>query len=98
MTGRPKRTSLIRSRFAFRALITGVTFTAFTGMSAFAATHVWNPNAPLRPSAGVVPGHDAEGGGEPAAPTPAPTTRARITTTGRVPTTTLPPRTRAHSS
>ena len=91
MNDRPStRTSLIRSKNALRVLVTGVTFTTFTGMSAFAASHIQNAAAPLRPSAdGTMPSATA---------TPAPTARTRTTVTGQVPTTTAAPRTRTRRS
>lgn len=91
MDGRPRKpTPIIRSSTALRAIMAGITLTTFTGISAFAATHIQNPAAPLKPS--------ADSSQTQATPTPAPTARNRFTTTGRVPTTGVAPRTRTSSS
>lgn len=79
---------LIRSKYALRAIVTAITITTFTGMSAFAATHVRNANAPLQPAANAAITQA----------TPAPTARTRNTNTGRVPTTNVAPLTRVHQS
>ena len=89
MTAPKKSNALIRSTYLFRALITGITLTTFTGMSAFAATHVQNSAAPLQPS--------ADGTNAPAA-TATPTVRSRTTVTNQIPTTTAVPRTRTRKS
>ncbi|HEY6959121.1 MAG TPA: hypothetical protein VI814_09875 [Candidatus Limnocylindria bacterium] len=91
MNDRPSnKTSLIRSKTTLRALVTGITFTTFTGMSAFAASHIQNSAAPLQPT--------ADGTNAAATATPAPTARTRTTITNQVPTTTAAPRTRTRRS
>lgn len=88
---RTKPTPPITSPIALRAIVAGITFTAFTGASAFAATHIQNPAAPLKPPA------DGTTSGV-ATAAPAPTARTRNTNTGTVPTTTAAPRTRTRRS
>jgi hypothetical protein len=83
---------LIASSVALRALATGVTFVSTVGMTAFAASHVQNTAAPLKPAAPAAVVAQATA-------TPAPTATSRRTTvTGRVATTTAAPRTKTHSS
>lgn len=86
-----KPNALLRSTYVFRAIVTGITLTTFTGMSAFAASHVQNAAAPLQPSADWTTASAATA-------TPAPTARRRTTVTGQVPTTTAAPRTRTRRS
>lgn len=94
----PSRRPLIASSFALRALATGVALSTFTGMSAFAATHLLNGAAPLQPSAAattLLTGGDDDDDARPA-PTIAP---ARRTTIGSgITTTTTPARTRTRTS
>lgn len=92
MNGRRSKPSPpISSPVALRAIVAGITFSTFTGMSAFAATHIQNPAAPLQP-----PGDGTTS--QAATATPAPTARTRNTNTGTVPTTTAAPRTRTRRS
>lgn len=86
-TKRPN--AIVRSTYVFRALVTGITLTAFTGISAFAASHVHNAAAPLQPGAN---------GTATSAPTAAPAARSRTTVTDQIPTTAAPPRTRTRRS
>jgi len=85
---------LITSSLALRGMATAVTFLSTVGMTAFAATHVQNTAAPLKPAA------PASGVATQPTATPAPTATSRRTTTvtGRVATTTAAPRTKTHSS
>lgn len=88
---------LITSSFALRALATGVALSTFTGMSAFAATHLLNAAAPLQPSAAAATTLIASDDDDRRpAPTVAP---GRRTTLGPgISTTTTPARTRTRSS
>jgi len=90
MSNRP----LITSSVALRVLATAVTFVSTIGMTAFAATHVQNTAAPLKPAApaSIVATQPT------ATPAPTATSRRTTTVTGRVPTTTAAPRTKTHSS
>jgi hypothetical protein len=85
----------VRSARALKTIASAATLFTFGGMTAFAATHLQNPDAPLRPPvAAAEPGPTA---------TPAP---FRTTTPRRdqqriapqIPTTTAPPRTKTHHS
>lgn len=92
----PKRDPLIRSAVLLRAIATAVTLTSLASMSAFAATHVQNSAAPLKPGAS---GTLAAGPALAATPAPAAATTSRSTTVaGRVTTTTTAARTKTHSS
>ncbi|HLQ05480.1 MAG TPA: hypothetical protein VK197_07490 [Verrucomicrobiae bacterium] len=88
----PSRSPLIRSAVRLRAVATAATLTSLASMSAFAATHVQNSAAPLKPTAAKTAVITAA-----ATPTPAPTSRS-TTVGGRVATTTAAPRTKTHSS
>jgi hypothetical protein len=49
---KPAKTApLIRSSVALRGIATALTLSSFGGVTAFAATHVQNPTAPLQPTA-----------------------------------------------
>ena len=50
MKDRPKSSPLIRSGAILRGIATAITLTSLSGMTAFAATHVQNTNAPLQPA------------------------------------------------
>lgn len=94
----PPRRPLIASSFALRALATGVALSTFTGMSAFAATHLLNGAAPLQPSTAataLLTGGDDDDDARPV-PTIAPTRRTTIGS--GITTTTTPARTRTRSS
>lgn len=69
MQKRSNANPLIRSSAILRGIATAITLTSLSGMTAFAATHVQNTNAPLQPTASA-----------PQASTPA-TTASRSTTT-----------------
>jgi hypothetical protein len=92
----PQRGPLIRSRVLLRAIASAATLTSLASMSAFAATHVQNDAAPLKPTASTTTSSTI------AAATPVPTaatTTSRATAlTGRVTTTTTTARTKTHSS
>jgi hypothetical protein len=97
----PKRhRPLVASPLALRALATAVALSTFTGMSAFAATHLLNAAAPLQPGAAATTlvggGDDDDDEDKRPVPTVAP---ARRTTIGPgVTATTAPARTRTRSS
>ena len=86
-----KNTPLFTSSLALRTFATAVTLLSATSMTAFAATHVQNTAAPLKPAA---PGTVATV----ATPTPAPSARRRTTVLPGVTTTTGTARTKTHSS
>src|SRR4051812_46120110 len=50
MKNDPKRSPLIRSSAILRGIATAITLTTLSGMTAFAAGHVQNTNAPLQPT------------------------------------------------
>jgi hypothetical protein len=85
----------VRSARALKVIASTATLFTFGGMTAFAATHLQNPEAPLRPPVAAA---------EPAAThTPVPVRTAtprrdqqRIAP--QIPTTTAPPRTKTHRS
>jgi len=85
----PKRSPIVSSVNAVRALAAGITMLSLAGMTVYAGSHLHNQSAPLQPEAGAT-----------AAPVPATTT----STTGRlrlsrgVPTTTTPSVTTTHRS
>lgn len=90
----PKNTPLISSSLALRGFATAVTLLSATSMTAFAATHVQNTAAPLKPTA-----PDGATVAAVATPTAAPTAAHRRTTvTPGVVTTTGTARTKTHSS
>lgn len=85
---------LVPSSFALKTMATAVTLLSATGMTAFAATHLQNAAAPLKPAALDTTGVSAN-----SIPTPAPTVRSRRTTiTPSIGTTTTTPVTKTHSS
>ena len=93
MARAPQKTNpLVRSTLVLRAAATAITLSSFAGVSAFAATHVQNVNAPLKPSATTVAVVAT------AAPTAATTRSRRTTVTGGVTTTPRGPTTATHSS
>ena len=93
----PQRSPLIRSGVILRAIATAATLTSLASMTAFAATHVQNDAAPLKPVASTTTSSTAAATATPAAT--ARTTTSRTTTvTGRVTTTTTTARTKTHSS
>ena len=51
MRTRTTSNPLIRSSAILRGIATAITLTSLSGMTAFAATHVQNTNAPLQPTA-----------------------------------------------
>ena len=90
----PKHAPLITSSLALRGFATAVTLLSATSMTAFAATHVQNTAAPLKPTAPEATTVVAV-----ATPTPAPTSaRRRTTVAPGVTTTTGTARTKTHSS
>ena len=90
----PQRSPLIRSGVILRAIATAATLTSLASMTAFAATHVQNDAAPLKPAATTT---IASATAAPA-PTSRTTTTRTTTVTGRVTTTTTTARTKTHSS
>jgi len=91
MARSPQKTApLVRSTVVLRAAATAITLSSFAGMSAFAATHVQNVNAPLKPATTTVA----------AVATAVPTTRTtrRTTVTSGVTTTTRAATAKTHSS
>jgi len=90
MARTPQKTNpLVRSTLVLRAAATAITLSSFAGVSAFAATHVQNVNAPLKPSTTTVA----------VVATATPTTRSRRTTvTSGVTTTTRTATTTTHRS
>ena len=91
----PKNTRpLFTSSLALRGAATAVTLLSATSMTAFAASHVQNSAAPLKPAAPETTTVTAA-----ATPTPAPTSaRRRTTVLPGVTTTTGTARTKTHSS
>ena len=90
----PKGAPLFRSSIALRGFATAVTLLSATSMTAFAATHVQNTAAPLKPAA-----PEAAMVAAVATPTPAPTSaRRRTSVAPGVVSTTGTARTKTHSS
>ena len=85
---------LIPSSFALKTMATAVTLLSASGMTAFAATHLQNGSAPLKPAA-----LDTTGVSVNAIPTPTAAARSRRTTiTPSIGTTTTTPVTKTHRS
>ncbi len=80
--------AMFRSSDPLRLIATALTLVSFAGTSVFAATHLYNPAAPLQPStaavATILAGGDGDDDDERAAPTAAPATRTRTTITPSV--------------
>ena len=100
----PDRGPLVRSSLLLRGLATAVTLTSLASMTAFAATHVQNEAAPLKPA--VPASSTTVAAAATAGPTATSSTASKgtgassrsTTLTGRVPTTTTTTRTKTHSS
>lgn len=94
----PSRRPLIASSLALRALATGVALSTFTGMSAFAATHLLNAAAPLQPTAAATTLIGGRGDDDDRRPAPTIAPTRRTTLGSGIATTTTPARTRTRAS
>ncbi|MFN2520550.1 MAG: hypothetical protein ABR525_05845 [Candidatus Limnocylindria bacterium] len=83
------RTPRIRSMSLLRAIAAAITLVSFGGMTAYAVTHVQNPDAPLKPALAAAPTPTA---------TATPATRGRTRLTPGVSVTGQAPLTRTRTS
>ena len=88
----PKRSPLVSSVNALRALALGITMLSLTGMTAYAGGHLHNTTAPLQPAAAASAAPAA------ATSTTASTTTGRLQLSRGVATTTTRPVTTTHHS
>ena len=102
MKDRRKSSPLIRSSAILRGLATAITLTSLSGMTAFAATHVQNTNAPLQPasstSAATTSAATTSTSTSTSTSTTTPTRSRRTTITSGVGTTTSTARTKTAQS